>query len=1078
MKILAIRGENIASLKKFAVDFSKEPLKTAGIFAITGKTGAGKSSLLDSICLALYLEVPRFDNLKGLGEAKIDSNFGEIALDNIEQMIQRGAKTCNAEVDFVGIDGEKYRAKWGYDRTKNDTPKEVHILTKLDGQLVIATKKNEYKAKILELIGLTYDQFTRTVFLSQGKFAEFLRASENDKSTLLEKLTGTQIYSEISKRIFERHRILKNNLDLEKDKVKNIKTLTSEEVELKIADHERVIKQKDIIKIKIDASKDLLENLERANNVRTELVKIEKNLKDLEVEISSYSMKEVKLRESKKQREESKDKNKEVFEKVTKLDQDIHVKESELIILLKNLSEAKKNLTENENDLTAYSLKYNEGLKKKVEIDKWLEDNNSLRKVKENWSAIKQNIISYKNDLEKWKEHTKKKFEIEIKKKVNEEEYSKKNEKINILNLEIGNLTYEEFFKKRSEIQDLIKENDENKKFLVLSGDIEELKQKLKSIKELRNEMEISLPIFKIEKNSKEQSYNKALEVSNENVESLRNKLKEDEECPVCGSKNHPFAIHSPTSNKIIEELKYDLDRSREKFTKCELEIQNQLIEEDKISIQVSKKEKEIEALQVPINNFYLSVKDRLQDNRLEEVKKEEIRLNDELNKLNSISSKVDERKKIEGELPNLDNSKNGIDEQIVTQEKLAEKFKSDLSKSVDLLDQYLDIDEWKVDLEKNSEILLKKLEENVELYVKKEKEKTDIDKEVNIISEKLIDLKSKKNPLKNEFENKEIDYKKNREIVFGLKEERKNVFGDKNVSVERESLDKEITEAQRLIDEHLKLVSSKTNLRGIEQGKKTSKELLLKEHNEKIIKNSSLIDFVDKDFSGDDRSLVIYFDQIKNTINSSEEEFLRLTKTSAEIELQLKSNAENQKKFSEANENINKLESSFLNWSNLNSLIGSSSGDKFKKIAQGMTMKMLISSANAQLKLITDRYELIQIGESVHFAVKDNENFGETRPVQTLSGGETFIVSLALALGLSTMSSKGLMIETLFIDEGFGTLDQDILQSVMGALSQLHSQGRKVGLITHVEEMKEQIPTQILVEKIGGGISDIRVVG
>ena len=113
-----------------------------------------------------------------------------------------------------------------------------------------------------------------------------------------------------------------------------------------------------------------------------------------------------------------------------------------------------------------------------------------------------------------------------------------------------------------------------------------------------------------------------------------------------------------------------------------------------------------------------------------------------------------------------------------------------------------------------------------------------------------------------------------------------------------------------------------------------------------------------------------------------------------------------------------------------------------------------------------------------MHFGVLDQEQFGELRPVHTLSGGESFIVSLALALGLSEMASSEIHIESLFIDEGFGTLDSTTLQSVMTALAGLHSQGRQVGLITHVEEMKQQIPVRIEITHESQGASRVCVIG
>jgi exonuclease SbcC len=164
--------------------------------------------------------------------------------------------------------------------------------------------------------------------------------------------------------------------------------------------------------------------------------------------------------------------------------------------------------------------------------------------------------------------------------------------------------------------------------------------------------------------------------------------------------------------------------------------------------------------------------------------------------------------------------------------------------------------------------------------------------------------------------------------------------------------------------------------------------------------------------------------------------------------------------------------------WGNLSAAIGSADGKAFRTIAQQYTLEALLAEANRELSIITPRYSLRMLGESMHFGVVDHDSFGELRPVHTLSGGESFIVSLSLALGLSRMAGGDLAVESLFIDEGFGTLDSDTLRCVMAALSSLHSQGRKVGLITHVEEMKEQIPVRIEVVKMGQGASRVEVRG
>ena len=162
--------------------------------------------------------------------------------------------------------------------------------------------------------------------------------------------------------------------------------------------------------------------------------------------------------------------------------------------------------------------------------------------------------------------------------------------------------------------------------------------------------------------------------------------------------------------------------------------------------------------------------------------------------------------------------------------------------------------------------------------------------------------------------------------------------------------------------------------------------------------------------------------------------------------------------------------------WARLNALIGSATGDTFRKIAQAYNLDLLVHHANAQLRQLVKRYRLKRGGSMLGLLVMDTEMGDELRSVHSLSGGETFLVSLALALGLASMASSTLKIESLFIDEGFGSLDPESLQLAMDALDGLQAQGRKVGVISHVQEMHERIPVQIQVRRQGNGLSSVEV--
>lgn len=208
MRILAIRGRNLASLAgDFAVDFRREPLASAGLFAICGPTGAGKSTLLDALCLALYDDTPRLARAPKRGIGLPDMGEDTITPGDSRNLLRRGASGGYAEVEFTGNDGIEYRARWEARRGAKGRlkPVEMSLVGLADGQ-PIGARKSEVLPEIEARLGLSFPQFTRAVLLAQNEFAAFLRAGDDERAQLLETLTGTDIYTLISLKAHERDR--------------------------------------------------------------------------------------------------------------------------------------------------------------------------------------------------------------------------------------------------------------------------------------------------------------------------------------------------------------------------------------------------------------------------------------------------------------------------------------------------------------------------------------------------------------------------------------------------------------------------------------------------------------------------------------------------------------------------------------------------------------------------------------------------------------------------------------------------------------------------------------------------------
>src|SRR5690606_22891726 len=217
MKILAIRIKNLASLEgSTEIDFTSEPLSGAGIFAITGATGAGKSTILDALCLALYGKTPRYIQAKEMGIEIHDVRGSTIGQGDVRGILRDGTAEGSAEVDFVGIDKQQYRATWSVRRARNMAEGNMQpdsiTLKNITSHIDMPGKKAETYREIERLVGLNFEQFTRSVLLAQGDFTAFMKANKDEKSALLEKLTGTHIYSEISKKIYEKYKVEESQL--------------------------------------------------------------------------------------------------------------------------------------------------------------------------------------------------------------------------------------------------------------------------------------------------------------------------------------------------------------------------------------------------------------------------------------------------------------------------------------------------------------------------------------------------------------------------------------------------------------------------------------------------------------------------------------------------------------------------------------------------------------------------------------------------------------------------------------------------------------------------------------------------
>lgn len=235
MKILAIRGKNLASLaRQFEVDFTAEPLASSGIFAIIGPTGAGKSTLLDALCLALYDDMPRLPREGYRGQNLPDVSGETIAPRDPRNILRRGAAEAFAEVDFVGNDGLVYRAHWSVRRARIKSEgrlqnSEMSLLCLASEQPIGSARKTEVLVAIAERIGLSFEQFTRAVLLAQNEFSAFLKASDDKRAELLQTLTGTDLFADLSRRAYQRAKSAEQSLNNLRERLAALNVLSTEQ---------------------------------------------------------------------------------------------------------------------------------------------------------------------------------------------------------------------------------------------------------------------------------------------------------------------------------------------------------------------------------------------------------------------------------------------------------------------------------------------------------------------------------------------------------------------------------------------------------------------------------------------------------------------------------------------------------------------------------------------------------------------------------------------------------------------------------------------------------------------------------
>jgi exonuclease SbcC len=1026
MKILSLKGKNLASLEgEFEINFREEPLASSGIFAITGHTGAGKSTLLDAICLALFDDAPR-THKAGENISVVDVLDKSINQKDSRSILRRGVSDGYAQLEFIALDGMSYRSTWAVKRARGKAdgalqPVEMRLENLSHGREEQG-RKTELLARIVELIGLNFEQFTRAVLLAQGDFATFLKAKQGEKAELLEKLTGTQVYSLISMQIYEKTQQAKADLQTLAERMKDIKLLSEEELGLLSEEKKRRTDELTQIKEVVSGFRKQLDWISQHDSLQKELSLAQNEWMALQARLEeaaprfSYIGKVDAVQEIRDEYLEWKNKLDQIQagrEQVDSRSKILSETSRQLLLVGHQLAEAQSKIEENEKQ---YQL-----VVPQIEHAKVLDV--ELKSLSERQTELQVEVLKHEKN---YKELLAQREELVKNKKV-------ASEKVDALTLWFQEKEYiREVIPAIDRIVAQLKEHSNATNHIAsigksVSGNEHLLKTRLETL---------TLAEAELEKLQKELSSEVVL---------LREKLEEGKPCPVCGSLHHPTRQEFHAKSRWQEEK---LEIEKKKLADA---IDTKRKEIDLGKEEITRLKATQESYLERINHILTDVAPSLAFISDWRTRLDAGTLIDQLLKTQKIwndnNDSLIQCKELDGNLLlQILNVEQNIEATQKTLLEQTEKYRHANLRSTEWIQQRGQLlggksaDEVQLHFDGLRKELGNQLSKIQSQKEKLERECGRLSGELEQVAKNISLLEATVGKLQTTVRawvasnDLHIDEALLGEITLRsaewVKAEKVYLQQLKEVEI---TLSTKLSERRKRLEEHLASplalnIPSEEELRELLAAKEELGEAAIRKFNE--------IDFIQKE-------------------HHRSRERLRLF----EQELQAK-------------------QEHFNNWGKLNELLGSANGSKFKEIAQGYTLDVLLLYANKHLHELTRRYRLQRVPDTLALQVVDEDMMGEVRSVHSLSGGESFLISLSLALGLSSLSSNRMKIESLFIDEGFGSLDIDTLNAATDALENLQTQGRKIGVISHVAEMTERIKTQVRVIKLANGKSRVEVVG
>lgn len=1134
MKFLQLEILNLASLDKQGgevINFEEGALGESTIFSIVGPTGSGKSTLLDAICLALYNRAPRYPRKKGDKNQNIEifgaadaSESNRLAPTDSRNILTRGKKEGYSKLTFLANNGSIYRAEWHvrFQRVRYENAKTALYKITRNGEEI--TEEAADWNELPNIIGLDYDQFLRTVLIAQGSFANFLMAKENERYELLEKLIGCEeTYTNIATEI-------KKAKDQATDAY-NQMAASVEAVKQNLLNDEELAQLKEEIARLEKAEKELDSQLQA---ISKDLQWFEENDKQTEqiaicqtdMEQAADAIKAMQAQILHLQLHDEVQPAVNLLQEVERQTQSIHEQEENILKAEGNIKSQESAISESEKTLA--SLK--EAVSKAQEQqEKALPVIAEARALKTKMEAAMPNLKEKKEALElAQKENQSAQKDVEENAR-NIQKWEAETEKANLA----LKATQEEIAKQKQVLHETTQaaeqawETERNK---TVGQNIEELQshksaaeKKLQDVQQAikvvahldtattekqKNEERIQvlgkrnaeidealgkLSIEALEKESLTLRNAYTLMVS-EKWEIHRANLTEGKPCPLCGSTTHPYH----TDNRQFEEATTEL---------------SQLLKAKENLLKLQQKEEKD-----------LSGERKQNDGEVQTLQKQQEKLSGE------IATYEEEWKALIAQYPKIPKAEAELKSLLPIYENKAKDASSKLSlfnkiqKEIERLTQLKDkAVKDEAAYESKASTIQNKAQENTSTCATKLAEQKALT--TNLISQQ----KSKEeaygkalqawNSAKKEMEEWQEKYK---QILNGEEpdaaEQRLTAAKDeatKAADTQNENINKLKAELANSKGSHQTMQSQNKTMKENLQEKEKELDLWIEEYNKQLEEKSIEPPFIDRNtiremlHSAEDWNAIrrekdekekavasttaLYQSaekahqqhlehqpaQTRDALLAIQQEYQERSQRNELIaaNARMQNHQEALKQLGDKAEALNLVTLEKDDWTAITDAIGAD-GKTLRKIAQCYTLSFLIAHANQEIRKFNSRYELQQVKHSLGIRVIDHDRADDIRDTTSLSGGETFIVSLGLALGLSALSSRNISFENLFIDEGFGTLDPDTLATVIDSLAMLQSsQGKKVGVISHTDTMSERITTQIRIIKNGNsGSSHIEI--